>query len=111
MTTRTSKKTVTFANPFTLGSLDEVLPPGDYVVETDEELIQGISFPAYRRTLTVIHLRGKSGNTALTRAMTIDPSQLELALKRDQATTVPTTAAVPNRLDPSACPGKAEGPG
>lgn len=93
MTTRTSRKTVTFYNAFTLGSLDEVHSAGDYVVETDEELIQGLSFPAYRRTLTVIHLREKSGNTALTRAMTIDPSQLERALERDQATAVQTNTA------------------
>ena len=85
MTTRKSKKTVTFANPFTLGSLDEVLSAGDYVVETDEELILGVSFPAYRRTLTVIHLQAKSGNPTLTRALTIDPNDLEAAQKRDRA--------------------------
>lgn len=100
MKTRTRQETVTFANPFTLGKLDEVLAAGDYVVETDEELIQGISFPAYRRTLTVIHLPEKAGNTTLTRAMTIDPSQLERARKRDQALAGSTVDAVPNRLDP-----------
>ena len=44
MTTRTTKKTVTFAKPFTLSPLDEVLEPGDYDVETDEELLDGLSF-------------------------------------------------------------------
>ena len=99
MKTRTRQQTVTFANPFTLGNLDEVLAAGDYVVETDEELIQGISFPAYRRTLTVIHLPEKAGNATLTRAMTVDPSQLERAQKRDQALAVSSVDAVPNRLD------------
>jgi hypothetical protein len=61
MTTRTSKKTVTFRRPFVLGGFDEVLPAGAYSVETDEELLEGISFPAYRRVLTVIHLQAKSG--------------------------------------------------
>jgi hypothetical protein len=70
MTKRTSKKTVTFRKPFVLGGFDEVLPAGAYSVETDEELLEGISFPAYRRILTVIHLRAKSDNPGLTRTLT-----------------------------------------
>ncbi|MDH3969216.1 MAG: hypothetical protein OEU56_19540 [Rhodospirillales bacterium] len=85
MTIRTSNKTVTFGRPFVLGGLDEVLPAGAYIVETDEALLEGISFPAYRRTSTLIRLHAKSGNPGLTRAMTIDPSELDAALKRDQA--------------------------
>jgi hypothetical protein len=85
MTKRTSKKTVTFRKPFVLGGFDEVLPAGAYSVETDEELLEGISFPAYRRILTVIHLRAKSDNPGLTRTLTIDPNELDAALKRDQA--------------------------
>jgi hypothetical protein len=52
MTTRTSNKTVTFRRPFVLGGFDEVLPAGAYCVETDEELLEGMSFPAYRRILS-----------------------------------------------------------
>ena len=47
MTIRTSKKTETFKRPFVLGGFDEVLPAGTYSVETDEMLLEGISFPAY----------------------------------------------------------------
>ncbi|MDH3234306.1 MAG: hypothetical protein OEQ29_12375 [Alphaproteobacteria bacterium] len=82
---RTSKKTMTFRRPFVLGGLDEVLPAGAYSVETDEELLEGISFPAYRRVLTLIRLHAKSGNPHLSRALTIDPNELDAALKRDQA--------------------------
>ena len=85
MTMRTSKKTVTFRKSFVLGGFDEVMPAGAYSVETDEELLQGISFPAYRRILTVIHLHSKSDNPRLTRTLTIDPNELDAALKRDQA--------------------------
>lgn len=87
MTKRTSKKTVTFRKPFVLGGFDEVLPAGAYNVETDEELLDGISFPAYRRILTVIHLHAKSDNPGLIRTLTIDPNELDAALKRDQAPT------------------------
>jgi hypothetical protein len=84
MTKRTCSKTVTFKRPFVLAGFSEVLPAGSYYVETDEELIEGISFLAYRRILTLLHLPAKSGNSGLTRTLTIDPNELEEALKRDQ---------------------------
>jgi hypothetical protein len=59
MTIRTSKKTVIFRRPFVLGGFDEVVPAGAYSVETDEELLEGISFPAYRRILTLIQLHAQ----------------------------------------------------
>ena len=84
MKIRTSKKTVTFRRPFVLGGFDEVLPAGAYSVETDEELLEGISFPAYRRILSVIRLHAKPGHPGLTQTLTIDPNELDAALKRDQ---------------------------
>lgn len=83
MTSRTLKTTVTFENAFTLGDLKEVLPPGTYDVETDEELIEGLSFRAYRRVAAVIHLPTKSGVPGLTRSLSIDPKALDDALERD----------------------------
>lgn len=96
MTIRTTKRTVTFVNPFTLGDFDEVLPPGTYDVETDEERLEGLSFHAYRRILTLIQLPTKSGQPGLSRTLTIDPNELDLALKRDaaSATTSPGRAPV-----------------
>jgi hypothetical protein len=46
MTARTSRKSVTFTQPFSLSGIDEVQPAGTYTVETDEELLPGLSFPA-----------------------------------------------------------------
>ena len=48
MTQRSTDKTVTFRRPFCLKGVDRLLPPADYRVVTDEELIEGVSF-----TLTV----------------------------------------------------------
>ena len=84
MTIRTTKNTVSFNKPFTLGGLDEVLPAGAYSVETDEELLEGISFPAYRRILTLIQLHAKPGHPGVTQTLTIDPNELDAALKRDR---------------------------
>ncbi len=84
MTVRTSQKTVTFRRPFVLGGFDEVLPAGIYVVETDEVLVEGISFLAYRRILTLLHLPEKTGHR-LAGVLTIDPKELDAALERERA--------------------------
>src|SRR3546814_8855552 len=68
MKTRTSEKTVTCRKPFALAGLDEVLPAGIYSVETEEELVEGISYPAYRRTATVLRIHAASGPAHLTRS-------------------------------------------
>jgi hypothetical protein len=41
MTNRTIRRAVTFLRPFYLKGVDRLLPPGDYDVVTDEELIEG----------------------------------------------------------------------
>jgi hypothetical protein len=83
MTVRTSTKTVTFKRPFVLGDMDELLPPGDYTVETQEELVPGVSFLAYRRVSVVVHLPSPSGDPALTRTVSLHPRVLDEALLRD----------------------------
>jgi hypothetical protein len=85
MTIRTSERTVIFRRPFILDGFDEELPAGSYSVETDEELIEGVSFPAYRRTQALIRLPTMPGNPGLTRTLAIDPNVLDAALMRDQS--------------------------
>ena len=84
MTVRTSEGTMTFRRPFVLSWFDEVLPAGAYNVETDEEPLEGISFPAYRRILTVLYLHAMPGRQGQTRVLPIDPNELEPVLKRDR---------------------------
>lgn len=98
MTQRTSRKTVTFGRDFVVGDFDEVLPAGDYVVETEEELLEGLSFPAYRRILTLLHLRTAPGRTGLGATLTIDPAALEAALERDRAACRPAIPAAADAM-------------
>ena len=84
MAMRTTRTTVTFARPFVVGDFDEVLPAGIYNVETDEERLEGISLPAYRRKLTVIQLHAESAHPGRVRSPKIDPNELDAALKRDE---------------------------
>ena len=85
MTERTTRTTVSFARPFLLEGYDQELPAGKYVVETGEELIQGLSFPAYRRVSTTLHVDLLPGRPGQKEAWTIDPRNLDAALIRDQA--------------------------
>jgi hypothetical protein len=75
---------VTFRRPFVLDGFAEELPAGAYDVETDEELLEDMSFPAYRRILTVIHLHARADRPGYTQSLTIDPNELDAALERDR---------------------------
>jgi hypothetical protein len=83
MIVRTSHKTVTFTQPFALSGIDEVQAAGTYTVETNEEPLQGVSFPAYRRMETLIFLPARRGGPFVERVVNIDPSELEAAQKRE----------------------------
>jgi hypothetical protein len=77
MTVGTSSKTVTFAHPF-LG-VDRILAAGDYRIVTDEELIEELSFPVYRRVATMIFVPAESGSASTVEMVTIDPQDLQVA--------------------------------
>ena len=83
MTTRTTQKIITFHRPFRLEGVDGVLPPADYRVVTDEEMIEGLSFVAYHRVATSIFVPAPFGSAV--EMVDIDPSDLEAARERDAA--------------------------
>ncbi len=85
MLTRTTHKDVTFKRPFSLAGGDEVFPAGVYATETDEELIEGLSFVAYRRLSTIIHLHSTSTNKALSRSISISPIEFDDVTLRNAA--------------------------
>jgi hypothetical protein len=76
MIARTLRKTVVFHKPFLLNGVDRVLPAGDYRVVTDEELIEGLSFPVYRRVSTMIFVPAQSHQASSVEMVTIDPRDL-----------------------------------
>ena len=82
MTTRTTTRTVSFAHSFLLRGVDGTRPAGTYVVETSEELVEPLSFVAYRRISTSIQLP-QSGRGGCVETFTIDPEALEAALAMD----------------------------
>jgi len=83
MTIRTSSKSVSFARPFLLKGVDRVLAAGQYKVITDEELIEELSFPVYRRVATMIFVPADSQNSSSVEMVAIDPRDLQDAQDRD----------------------------
>jgi hypothetical protein len=83
MTMRTTSRTVTFIHPFNLSGMDKEQPAGTYTVETDEELLQTLSLPAYKRISTLIRLPARPRSTMVTQIVEINPLELAAALARD----------------------------
>jgi hypothetical protein len=83
MTTRQTSKTVVFSHPFELNGVDRTLPPAAYRVVTDEEQIEDLSFPVYRRVATMIFVPAESGNASSVEMVTIDPRDLHTAQELD----------------------------
>jgi hypothetical protein len=79
---RTTRKNVKFNHPFLIEGVGRVLPAGVYEVVTDEEFIEGLSFPVYRRLATMI-LAPTNSSTRSIEMLTIDPHDLATAIKRD----------------------------
>ena len=76
---RTTRESVAFDRPFSLYAVDGVQPAGTYVVEIDEDLIEGLSFLAYRRVATTIYLPLPHGGAGSVQAVRVDPRELDLA--------------------------------
>jgi hypothetical protein len=84
MIERSREKTVVFTRPVALAGVDHPIPAGEYRVRTDEELIEGISFPVYRRVATTIFVPAQRQRGAI-ESFVIDPAALQTALERDTA--------------------------
>jgi hypothetical protein len=76
-----TSKTVTFTRPFVLTGFEQIEPAGSYLVETEEEQLDGISQSAWRRMATVMHIT----HDGVTQYVKIDTADLDKALSRDGA--------------------------
>jgi hypothetical protein len=81
MATRTSSRDVVFKRPFILDGMDAVQPAGIYKVETEEESLDTMLSPAWKRVRTIMGV-ARSGTTEY---IQVSPEQLHEALIRDSA--------------------------
>lgn len=80
---RSTESLATFQHPFTLSALDGEQPPGTYRVEVDEEELLGLSFLAYRRVATMIHIPSIETSRLSRQVFTVNLDELEAAISAD----------------------------
>lgn len=85
MTSRTTHTIVTFSGPFRLTGIEGELSAGQYAVDTDEDLVEGVSWQAYQRTGTFLHVPAIGIAALQSQVFAIDPVELETALANDKA--------------------------
>ena len=105
MLNRTRREDIVFKRPFFLKGWAEPQPAGAYAVDTEEELIEGISFPAYRGVSTTI-TRQTARAGALVQAIPVDPRELAKAHAADGA----VGESAPRDPGPSPAPPDPRGP-
>jgi hypothetical protein len=81
---RTRREDIVFQRPFTLKGWAEPQPAGAYAVDTEEELIEGLSFPAYRGVSTIV-TRQATPAGALVESIPVAPGELAEARAADAA--------------------------
>jgi len=85
MAGRTTRRSVTFSQPFSLTDIDGIQPAGTYRVQTVDVSLDNSSFHADRRVSTTIELPSVGTASSRRQVMAIDPLELEAALTRDRA--------------------------
>jgi hypothetical protein len=99
VTTRTQRRTIEFRRAFLLKGVDRILPPGKYDIVSDEELIEGLSFPVYRRVSTIIFVPAAAQTSAIEMVI-VDPRDLQSAQDRDVGTSQLPAAERPAEANP-----------
>jgi hypothetical protein len=86
MTTRSRRETITFQHPFRIRGIDRLLPPGAHEVITDEEMIEGLSFAAFRRVATMIMVPAAPPRSSTMEMISIGSVDLSDAQRIDAST-------------------------
>ena len=83
--TRSTETTVTFRRPFALAAIDGVQPAGTYRLVEEQEEIPGLSFVAFRRISTLLHVPANPAPGETCQVVPVLPDELAAALAADAA--------------------------
>lgn len=83
MLSRTSESIVTFHHPFSIGKTISDHPAGSFRVVRDEELIEGLSFTAYRAISVSVQMPAFGSPGATQQFIEVSGHDLDLALDAD----------------------------
>ena len=84
MTERIARERVVFVKPFYVEGIDREQAAGTYEVETVEELIEGLSFLAYRIASMSILLPQSKSSTRSYQLVRIEPSVVRAAQRANE---------------------------
>ena len=84
MLTRSTRSMVTISNDFMIGESQREFPAGTYEILVEEELLQGLSFEAYRRTGTYLMVRRRGSHAGQTTMHMTTKEDLEHAMACDR---------------------------
>ncbi len=85
MFNRTKHRTLHFDRPFTLRGVEETIAAGDYEIDDEEVLIEGLSWVAYRRIATFIKLPATVENQFRMRLIQLESDELACLVARSGA--------------------------
>jgi hypothetical protein len=80
---RSRRETIVFKHPFRMAGVERLLPAGDYEVVTDEEMIEGLSFPVFRRVATMMMVPAEAGHGSAVEMISISSIELADAQRND----------------------------
>jgi len=86
MVERTTESEIAFMHPFTLNALVGPQPAGTYRLIVDDELIEGLSFTAYKRVATHLEIPAISIATGKRQFLQVTQSDIDHALELDSRT-------------------------
>ncbi len=84
MAMRSKETTLTFSKAFALSDVDRPLPAGTYRVVIDDEDISGLSFLAFRRIATMLHVPAITTLGGPAEMFLVNPAELAAALEADR---------------------------
>jgi hypothetical protein len=101
MDNRTSETIITFHNSFSVGVTLSDQPAGSYRLSKEQELIEGISYPAFRTVSMLLQIPAIDAPSMTTQFIPVTGSDLDAALQLDASrsgTNGPTTHADPTSM-------------
>ena len=81
---RSSGIATTFRHPFVLAALETTQPAGTYRLVIEEQEIPDLSFVAFRRTATLLHLPALSVTGGQHQVVAIDPVEWAALVEADE---------------------------
>jgi hypothetical protein len=84
-----ARTTAVFVRPFRVAGLNELLPAGEYVLETELEAPSNFPDPQSWKASVMIHLRPKTESPGLERTLTLPLAEVERAQEEDRLSGAP----------------------